>query len=289
MSISTANEIVNIYADCLGTLQYLTPPKKLGYSCLQGYDIYDLDHALKLCTAYRVSQHNLDDDENLNVMKRLANEDDSALLSFFFHFYPDEVVEKLKKIDKNDKYFMVEAIRIQKDSQEPLKSEFQKRETSNSFLNFCLFQKSLETDYWKEIYSRIGIHDEYINDGTTHANNKGVSIPFPNYLGWTLFVYLLVFSPIDHDTSFFFLKRMTFVAVIPIAIWLILHLIWKKNLLNTRVNLVLNKVLSILISAFLLKETYFGWNQSREVAVMLLLVTFCVIYFTFFHKSDIKD
>lgn len=165
MSISTANEIVNIYADCLGTLQYLTPPEKLGYSCLQGYDIYDLDHALKLCTAYRVFQHNLDDDENLNVMKRLANEDDSALLSFFFHFYPDEVVEKLKMVDKNDKYFMVEAIRIQKDSQEPLKSEFQKRETSNSFLSFCLFQKSLQTDYWKEIYSRIGIHNEYISDG----------------------------------------------------------------------------------------------------------------------------
>lgn len=289
MSISIANEIVNIYADCLGTLQYLTPPKKLGYSCLRGYDIYDLDHALKLCTADRVFQHDLNNVENLGVMKKFADEDDSALLLFFFHFYPDEVVEKLKEIDKNDKYFMVEAIRIQKDSQEPLKSEFQKRETVKSFLNFCLYQKSLETDYWKEIYSRIGIHDEYINHGSTHANNKDVSIPFPNYLGWTVFIYFLVFSPIDRDTSYFFLKRMTFVAVIPLTIWLILHLVWKKNLLSTRVNLVLNRVLSILISAFLLKETYFAWNQSREVGVMLMLVMFCVIYFTFFHKSDIKD
>lgn len=289
MSISKANEIVNIYANCLLSLQYLTSPEKLGYSSLQGYDVYDLDHAFKVCTAYRVFQHDLDDAENLNLMKKLTDEDDSALLLFFFHFYPDEVVEKLKKIDNNDKYFMDDAIRIRKDSQEPLKSEFDKRESVSSFLNFCLYQKSLETDYWKEVYSRIGIPDEYTNDGSANANNNSVSIPFPNYLGWTVFIYFLVFSPIDRDTSYFFLKRMTFVAVIPLTIWLILHFVWKNTQLNPRINFALNRVLSILISVFLLMEAYFGWNQNRETTVMLLIVTLCVIYFTFFHKPKEEE
>lgn len=164
ISYNTANRIIDIYAALLMNLSKLGKYEKYAYSDLKGYDLIDISNALKLTAAFRLYNTYDLSDKKIEEFKKYAEEDGSGLMQFFFHFYPDNVVSELKKLDPNNQMAILDSIKLTKDSQTEIEELFNKEETPNSFLNYCISIGRSDPNYWGKVYDRIGIEWETNDD-----------------------------------------------------------------------------------------------------------------------------
>jgi hypothetical protein len=160
MSYGTAHKIIDIYSELLMNLSKLEKYEKYAYSDLKGYDLIDISNALKLTAAFRLYNIYELNDKEIEKLKWYAQEDSSGLLQFFFHFFPDNVASELKKLDHNNEMAILDSIKLTKDSQSEIQQLFNKEETPDSFLNYCISVGRFDPNYWGKIYERIGIRWE---------------------------------------------------------------------------------------------------------------------------------
>lgn len=167
LSFKEAQKIIDLYASILIHSENLGLNNRFRYSQLKGYDIYDIDNALKLTSAYRVFNCKERSDTALSKLREATNVDGGASMSFFNLFEPDNIVQQLNKIDlSNPTEAIIKQREIRGDYfQSQLWKDFSKTETHESFLNFCLQLDMADRDYWEKIYDRLGItwddRDEY--------------------------------------------------------------------------------------------------------------------------------
>jgi hypothetical protein len=188
MSYKTADKIISIYAELLMNLKKLSKYEKYAYSDLKGYDLIDISNAFKLTAAYRVFNAYDLTNRKVDEFKKYAEEDGSGLMQFFFHFYPDNVANELKKLDPNDKMAMLSSIKLTSDSQDELRSHFNKEETPDSFLDYCISIGRSDPNYWGKVYKRIGITWETNDDKDPiyvlirhNVNYQSKEVTEPNY------------------------------------------------------------------------------------------------------------
>lgn len=74
---------------------------------------------------------------------------------------------------------------------------------------------------------------------------------FREYLVATIFFILLIFGPIDHSSKYGIAIRTLYIVLTPIISFIILNYIWKRTEPNEKVEILLSRVLSVLISIFL--------------------------------------
>jgi hypothetical protein len=165
MSYNAANKIFDLYCDRLINLDKLGRYKKYAYSDLNGYDVIDISNAMKLLAANRVYNTYILDDNKKAEFKKYASEDDSGLTSFFFHFFPDDVANKLRRINPDDEKGIIEYIHLRSNA---MNSEMyhllSKEETAESFLNYCIHIGRSDPNFWGKVYARIGISWETNDD-----------------------------------------------------------------------------------------------------------------------------
>ncbi len=158
MSYNTAEKIVNLYSDLLVNMGEKSEYKVYGYSDLQGYNILDVDNALKIVVAYSVFNLNKSDENALKNLKAYSSNAGGAVVSFFTSFVPDEVIPEIDKLDPNDKNSLLDFIDLTnnyKDSD--LYKTFLNQETHGSFLKFCLDIDRSDINYWEKIYARLSL------------------------------------------------------------------------------------------------------------------------------------
>jgi chromate transport protein ChrA len=74
---------------------------------------------------------------------------------------------------------------------------------------------------------------------------------FREYLVATIFFILLIFGPVDHSSTYGIAIRTLSIVLTPIISFIILNYIWKRTEPNEKVEILLSRVLSVLISIFL--------------------------------------
>lgn len=74
---------------------------------------------------------------------------------------------------------------------------------------------------------------------------------FREYLVATIFFILLIFGPIDHSSKYGMAIRSLSIVLAPIISFIILNYIWKRTEPNEKIEILLSRVLSVLISIFL--------------------------------------
>lgn len=159
MSIELANEIIKIYSDKL----ILRGEKNIHYypySVLKGYDIYDIENALKFLTAYRVYNSAKLDDEKLSEYKKYALEDGGTVFAFFRTFIPDNVFKQLTKFTDGSIEYRQKEFELLYDEEmsKEMRKFFEKQtETIDSFLDFCLQLDLTNSNYWPSVYSRLNL------------------------------------------------------------------------------------------------------------------------------------
>lgn len=98
------------------------------------------------------------DEKKLAELKKYASENEGAIFSFFSHFFPDEIIPELEKLDPNNKMSILQYRKLTENFEE---SEWWKvikhQETHESFLDYCLYIGSSDPDYWEKIYSHLNI------------------------------------------------------------------------------------------------------------------------------------
>jgi hypothetical protein len=166
MSLKEANKIIEIYSNILSHSLELGKFEKFRYSELKGYDIFDIDNALKVTLAYRVFNISILNDIALEKLKKEAGENTVGVMCFFDSFAPDSIVQQLKKLDPANIYSRSEAYKIEGNFFESdLYKTFSKTESHGSFLDYCLSIEKKDMNYWENVYDRLGItwddRDEY--------------------------------------------------------------------------------------------------------------------------------
>jgi hypothetical protein len=74
---------------------------------------------------------------------------------------------------------------------------------------------------------------------------------FREYLVTTIFFILLIFGPIDNSSKYGMAIRGFSIVLTPIISFIILNYIWKRTEPNEKIEILLSRVLSVLISIFL--------------------------------------
>jgi hypothetical protein len=165
MSYKTANKIFDLYCNRLLNLDKLARYQKYGYADLNGYDIIDISNAMKLLAANRVFNTYMFNDNKKAELKKYALEDGSGLTSFFFHFFPDDIASKLRRIDPADEKGFIEYAQLTGDTMNVIEYQLlNKEETPDSFLNYCIHIGRTDPNYWGKVYERIGISWETTDD-----------------------------------------------------------------------------------------------------------------------------
>jgi hypothetical protein len=164
ISYSEASRIVDLYSKILTQSERLSLYKKFRYSELNGYDVFDIDNALKICSAYRVYKTEILDDNSIEKLKKDSSIDGGACMSFFSLFAPDNIAQQLNNLDYHKDRNEIYNLDIDF-SETDLWKAFSKSETHDSFLEFCLSIEKTDINYWEKVYSRLGIiwdeRDEY--------------------------------------------------------------------------------------------------------------------------------
>jgi hypothetical protein len=166
ISYKEANKIIRLYSDILSNSLNLARLEKFRFSELKGYDIYDIDNSLKICSAFRTFKTSVFDVNSVEKLKKDASIDGGAVMSFFSLFAPDYIVQQLKKLNPDDIYARSEAHKIEGNILESdLWKTFSKTESHGSFLDYCISIEKTDIEYWEKVYSRLGItcddRDEY--------------------------------------------------------------------------------------------------------------------------------
>ena len=165
MSYKTANKIFDLYCDRLVNLDKLKRYERYAYSDLNGYDIIDVSNAMKLLAANRVFNTYSLAENKMAELRKYAAADGSGLTTYFFCFFPDDIVSKLRKIDPDDEKGVIEYSHLTSDaSNSEMYQLLNKEETPESFLNYCFHIGKSDPNFWGKVYDRIGITWETNDD-----------------------------------------------------------------------------------------------------------------------------
>ena len=170
MTIPEAEYVIDIVVDALDRHNDKIDHWWQAYqsvSVLQGYDIFQIDNALKL----RIANMYLIFSRSDNFEEKFSKEIAWSQLPFFLLnvFMPEYVIAKIKKWDKDSKALPRDSFEYLERSSALMAetSAFEKRyiedekylslDTSESFGDYC---KSLGTNdplYWQKIYTHLGL------------------------------------------------------------------------------------------------------------------------------------
>lgn len=159
MSIELANEVIKIYTDLLikreeNNIHYYP------YSVLKGYDIFDIENALKLLTANRVYNSAELKEQNLSEYRKYASEDGGAVFTFFSAFIPSNIFKQLIKFPYGSTEYRQKEFELLYDEEMPkeMRKFFARQtETVDSFLDYCIKLGSDNPEYWIKVYSRLNL------------------------------------------------------------------------------------------------------------------------------------
>ncbi len=159
MSVELADEIIKIFSDKL-ILRDENNIHYYPYSVFKGYDIYDIENALKLLTAYRVYNSAKLNEQKLSEFKKYASEDGGAVFTFFRAFIPNNIYKQLIKFPYGSAEYRQKEFELLYDEEMP--KEMRKffsmeSETVESFLDFCLQLDRTNSNYWPTVYSRLNL------------------------------------------------------------------------------------------------------------------------------------
>lgn len=105
---------------------------------------------------------------------------------------------------------------------------------------------------------------------------------FREYLTGIIYLVLLIWGPIDHDIEYGIVIRICYLIIIPFLFWLIIRWIWNYFDLNRNVDIILNKILSVLIAftlvVFAVLETFSNYHIENTQVIQ-----------TRFVKEDVGD
>ncbi len=181
LSLKNASHIVDFYGNLLSNLDKFDTYHKYRYSDLLGYDIVDISNSILLMIAYSHHKNTNNDPNQTDTLMQYISVAATALLTSQHAFYPDEIVDKIKIIDKTDKKkALSEEIMLTKNYE-----EFEwnvllfKQEHPEAFYKYCLNLDKTKTDYWQKVYSRLGIsqqsdNETYITNKTKEINNADI-------------------------------------------------------------------------------------------------------------------
>ncbi len=165
MSYNTANKIFDLYCERLNNVAKLGRYKKYAYSDLNGYDVIDIANAMKLLAAYRVFNASSVDDSKITELKKYASEDSTGLIIYFSNFFPEDIANKLRRIDPEDEKGIIEYVHLTSDwMNSELFQILSKEETPRSFLDYCIDLGRTDPNYWGKVYDRLGITWETNDD-----------------------------------------------------------------------------------------------------------------------------
>ncbi len=125
---------------------------------MQGYTVFDIDNAFKINMAYQVFNKCPLSENVVSEFKKMSSENSMALYYYFRWFVADEIIPDLQDINEDEKYGYVKQHQIIGDFfQSDLWKSYSKKETQESFLDFCLLTGNIDIDYWEKVYSRLGL------------------------------------------------------------------------------------------------------------------------------------
>lgn len=281
LSYKTAEKIIEIYADLL-MKDNRTIYQKFGYSELQGYDIIDVDNALKLQLAYRVFNTDIFDEKANQEFELYVNQNNNGLWHFFLHFVPDEIVPSLDQLDPDDNESMLKSIQIEGDYQDSEQyKRFQTQENQHSFLQFCIAVGNKDVDYWEKVYKRLNLvwderdkkdpiyycitnKDYFHKHFSERRNNKLNEVDDPK--NGESVIENLVKPPVQKKSN----KNVFF------------YIVWYALLIGGIYNSVLQKIAFIIIACLIilslsLNTFKFKWEKSYNIFLLLVLILGTVI------------
>ena len=152
MTIQKANEIMDIVIPLMINRNQ-EDRSYFGYSELKGYDIYDVDNAIKLYDAFYYYKKGSLEKEELN---KIWNNDDAFLYNLCRSLVPDKTLTELKKYKyRSSEYFSkVFELVDHKEFDIFMNSE---NETVESFLKYCIKVGRDNPEYWVRVYYRLGL------------------------------------------------------------------------------------------------------------------------------------
>lgn len=126
-----------------------------GYSELKGYDILDVENAVKLLTAYHCFITEELDKEKLKELENNAINDNAAIMNFCSALIPDQILSQLNQYNyKSSEYIAKECELVNHLDNLKMLGE---RETIDSFLQYCIRIKKNHSEYWPKVYYRLGL------------------------------------------------------------------------------------------------------------------------------------
>lgn len=157
MTVSQAEEIVDIVSKAL---QAESPHRLHPISLLKGYDVFQIDAALKLSIANQFLYAS-GDPASENKFAKFVDACSAIPLAIPSSFVPDEILEKLDTLPVGSREYRCQMIELWPsplDESMHFKDErLASVETPSSFADYC---KQLGTEdplYWQKVYTRIGL------------------------------------------------------------------------------------------------------------------------------------
>jgi hypothetical protein len=157
MSVKKSDEIMILYFDLMGKIGkdsiYLYP-----YSAMNGYDIFDIDNALKIFLARQIQRKQLSEKE----ITQLSEWGAQGIFNYITSFAPDEFVYELNKLKKDSPEYFNKKDEFESNPLQGMVRIFidEHKENTTDFFNFCLSLDRNNPTYWKEVYNRLGIEEK---------------------------------------------------------------------------------------------------------------------------------
>ncbi len=177
MTLKEADKIIEIVSSAFHR-ETRTQFHKL--SELQGYDIFDIDIALKLRTAqdYLESQRSNNGEE---AFKKAVNTYEVSLMAVLSLFADDEKVDQLEQLPENSPEYIQTRCTMMTErtkTSHPDYERWAKLETVSSFANFCRYIGAADPLYWQKIYTHLEL--EYISDSPRGEPNYNGNLHVKN-------------------------------------------------------------------------------------------------------------
>jgi hypothetical protein len=153
MTIKKADEIIDIVTPLM--INRSVDRFYFGYSELKGYDIIDVDNALKLFNAFNYFQKGILQKINEGKIILDANKDNALVMNLCFRLVPDYILSELNKYRYGSHEYISKACELV-DESNYLKL-LGDGETVESFVRYCIGIGWDDPDYWVKVYYRLGL------------------------------------------------------------------------------------------------------------------------------------
>jgi hypothetical protein len=165
MTIQKANEIMDIVIPLMINRSQ-EDRSYFGYSELKGYDIYDVENALKLFNADYYFRKGSSEESEINKLLLNAKSDNAFLINLCFYLVLDSIIDELRKYKYRSSEYFSKVFELV-DHKEYDKFMSAENETIESFLKYCISIGRDNPEYWLRVYYRLGLlynpDDEIIN------------------------------------------------------------------------------------------------------------------------------